>query len=238
MKTQRQLPKYKQNSQSELALASKPLVFANPQTLAAAGPIEIGFTLDTSDSMGRLLNSAVAGFNVLVSEQRAIGPEASLSFNLFSSGVHTIYSGVEINSVPEINLALLAAHSGATALLDGIGCVIKTVGARADRRSGSRVLIAILTDGMENHSRLYSFTDIFASIHYRRSVHKWEFLFMCADDAGERYGLSLGIQKTNICRFSTNPEEMKLLLSRLSAAVGAYRLGNRSFAGYLTDKTK
>lgn len=232
------MPTYKQNSQSQLARGAEPLVFAKPQPLAVTGRFEIGFTLDTSDSMGRLLNSAVTGFNTLVDEQRAIGPDASLSFNLFSSGVHDVYSGVELGSVPALTLALLADHSGSTALLDGIGCVIKTVGGRVDHRDGCKVLIAILTDGMENNSRLFSFQDIFSMIHYRRTVHKWEFLFMCADQAGERYGLSLGIQKANICRFSTNPEELKLLLGRLSKSIGAYRLGDRNFAGYLIDKTR
>ena len=74
-------------------------------------------------------------------------------------------------------------------------------------------------------------------IHYRRTVHQWEFLFICADEGAERYGLSLGIQRANICRFDISPEGIKLLLDRLSKATAAFRLGDRNFAGYLTDRS-
>jgi hypothetical protein len=231
------MPTYKQNSQSELALSQKPLEFAKPAALITAGPFEMGFTLDTSDSMNRLLDAAATGYNTLISEQREFGP-GCLTFNTFASTVRPIHSGLELSSVPKIDRLFLSLHSGATALLDGIGSIIKAVSERTDKGCGSRALIAILTDGNENSSSFYRFEDVFAMIHYRRSVHKWEFLFMCANQCGEGYGLSLGIQKSNICRFDTDPGEIKLLLGRLSKAVGAYRLGDRNFAGFLTDRSR
>lgn len=230
------MPTYKQNENRELALAQKPLAFAKFD-LVATGPFEMGFTLDTSDSMGRLLDAAAAGYNKLVAEQRELGP-ANLSFNTFASTVRPIHAGLELAKVPEIDRVFLKLHGGATALLDGIGSVIKAVSERTDKRCGAKALIAILTDGGENNSSFYRLEEVFAMIHYRRSVHKWEFLFMTADTAGERYGLALGIQKSNICRFDADPGEIKLLLDRLSKAVGAYRLGNRNFAGFLTDRTR
>jgi hypothetical protein len=231
------MPVYKQISQSQLALNQKPLEFAKPEALVAAGPFEMGFTLDTSDSMKGLLDAAATGYNTLVAEQCELGP-GCLTFNAFASTVRPIHSGLELASVPKIDRFFLELHGGATALLDGIGTVISAVGLRADRRCGTKALIAILTDGNENNSSFYRLEDVFAMIHYRRTVHHWEFLFMCADHWGERYGLSLGIQKSNICRFDVDPAEIKLLLGRLSKAIGAYRLGNRNFAGFLTDRTR
>lgn len=239
------MPTYRQNDTSTLTVA-KPLKFGKPaaQSRGAvipspAGPLELGFTLDTSESMTRLFAAAAEGFNGFVAEQHAAGP-GFLSFNTFSDHVHEVFTGVELGAVEKIDEAFLARDIGATALLDGIGTIIGSVACRFDKlpAAGRRgALVAILTDGAENFSRKFSKERIFELIHFRRSVHHWEFLFICADEFGERYGLGLGIQKSNIVRFDTSSKGLRLLLARLSKAAGAFRLGDRNFAGYLTDRT-
>jgi hypothetical protein len=232
------MPTYQQNTRA-LATAEKPLQFAKAETLSLNGPLQIGFTLDTSSSMEALFKAAASGYNAFVEEQRAIGP-AKFTFNCFSSKVYPVHSAIEISQVPIIDTAFLSSMSGGTALLDGIGTVMQELGRRYDevRSQRPRVLIAILTDGMENSSKQFSPGDIFQMVHYRRSLHRWEFLFIAASEQGEREGLSLGIQKANICRFETSDEGVRLLMRRLSQSVGAYRLGDRNFAGYLTDRSK
>jgi hypothetical protein len=238
------MPTYRQKIQSSALAKPIQLEFAKPteregaDQLAGCGLLQIGFTLDTSQSMDRLLEAAAAGYNAFVAEQREIGP-AELTFNCFSSEIYPVHSALAIGQVPAIDRSFLASKSGATALLDGIGDVMKRVGVRFDelRNQGPRALIAILTDGMENSSDNFTPSDIFQMIHYRRTVHRWEFLFIAATEAGERYGLSLGIQKSNICRFETSVEGVRSLMRRLSLSVGAYQLGDKNFAGYLTDRT-
>lgn len=235
------MPTYKQNQNSSEIVASSKVVFADPKKLAITGPLEIGFTLDASGSMTRLFAAAATGYNAFVAEQQKLGPGAQFTFNTFETRVHPVHANVAIESVPDIDTRFLIERGGgATALLDGIGDAIKRVGVRFDefRKSGRnpRAIIAILTDGDENSSVHFTRDQIFQMIHYRRTVYAWEFLFICADESGERFGLSLGIPKRNICRFSTNPDEIRGLMGRLSKAVGAYRLGDRNFAGYLTDR--
>ena len=238
------MPTYRQNDQKALAV-QKPLEFGKPAgqvggaiAKIAGGPLELGFTLDASDSMAKLFEAAANGFNSFVAEQHAAGP-GFLSFNCFATTVHHVFAGLELGQVEKIDKQFLAGRSGATALLDGIGAIIQSVASRFDKLPAPRrgALVAILTDGMENSSQKFTKENVFQMIHYRRSVYRWEFLFICASDAAEAYGLSLGIQKTNICRFDTSPEGIKALLNRLSKASSAYRLGNRNFAGFLTDRT-
>jgi len=50
---------------------------------------------------------------------------------------------------------------------------------------------------------------------------------------GEKSKLSVAA-----CRFETNEKGVRILMQRLLRVVGAYRLGDRNFAGYLTDRTK
>ena len=239
------MPTYRQNDPGQSIVPAKPLKFGLPANQVGgavaripAGPLELGFTLDTSSSMGHLLDAAANGFNKFLEEQCAAGP-GYLSFNCFSSEVYPVCTGAELGTVEPVTRAFLAKRCGSTALLDGIGNVIKAVADRFDKLPNPRkgALVAILTDGMENCSKKFRHAEIFELIHYRRSVHQWEFLFLCASESAERYGLLLGIKKANICRFDTSPEGIKLLLGRLSKAAGAFRLGNRNFAGYLTGRT-
>jgi hypothetical protein len=239
------MPIYRQNEPSKTIVAQKPLKFGKPADQVGgavvqmpAGPLELGFTLDSSHSMFRLFEAAANGFNSFVAEQHAAGP-GFLSFNCFSSIVHHVYAGLELGQVEKIDAKFLSERSGATALLDGIGSIIQSVASRFDKLRTPRrgALVAILTDGLENCSEKFTKEDVFAMINYRRSVHRWEFLFICASDTAAAYGLSLGIQKANICRFDTSPEGIKLLLDRLSKASNAYRIGDRNFAGFLTDRT-
>jgi hypothetical protein len=231
------MPTYKQN-QAELALRPKPLEFPKPLAPILSGPIEIGFTLDVSDSMDRLLDAAAAGYNAFVDEQKILGP-ARFTFNMFATAVHPVHASLEIENVPAINRTFLSKHMGSTALLDGIGDVIQRVGRRYDelRQHNPRAIIAILTDGMENSSEMFSQADIFQLVHYRRTVHRWEFIFICASEGAQAYGLELGIKKVNIVRFDTDPAGIRLSLQRLSKAISAYRLGDRNFAGYLLHRT-
>lgn len=241
------MPTYRQNEPSKAIVRQREPEFGKPAQAtrregavipATAGPLELGFTLDTSASMQPLFEAAAKGFNAFIADQQAAGP-GFLSFNCFSTTVREVFAGLELAQVRPIDREFLAQKNNSTALLDGIGCVIGAVAGRWDKlpKPNRGALVAILTDGFENSSREFGHSDIFQMIHYRRSVHRWEFLFICASDAAERYGLSLGIQKTNICRFDTSPEGIKLLLDRLSKASNAFRLGDRNFTGYLTDRT-
>jgi hypothetical protein len=44
-----------------------------------------------------------------------------------------------------------------------------------------KVIIAILTDGEENSSRTFTWTQISDKIRHQREVYKWEFLFLGAN---------------------------------------------------------
>lgn len=128
---------------------------------------------------------------------------------------------------------------GTTALLDGIGLMLAEIGNRFDELAlKPRVLIVILTDGMENSSKEFLVRTIAEAIHRRRTVNHWEFLFFTQGQAGADYAIRLNIPKSHIIQFDADPESVKLLLGRLSKAVGAYQLGDRNFARLLLEDKK
>ena len=189
-------------------------------------PPELGFVLDRSSSMETLQAEAIAGFNTLVDEQRKLEPPASFSFALFSNEVSFLYDGIPLPEVPPLTPALYEPDGG-TALNDAIGSMIQRIGKRAKR--STRVLIAILTDGRENVSRQFSRDDILSMITYRRTTYDWQFIFIGPEEA-LAYALSIGIPRSNVVSFDTDPAGMKLIMDRLSKSMRAYQLGDRKYA--------
>ena len=74
---------------------------------------------------------------------------------------------------------------GTTALLDAIGRTIDETGARLgalpESERPDRVLMVIITDGLENASSHYKRSQIFKMISAQRDVYKWTFLFIAAN---------------------------------------------------------
>ena len=153
-------------------------------------------------------------------------PPASFSFALFSHEVSFLYNGIPLPEVPPLTPALYEPDGG-TALNDAIGSMIQAIGKRAKR--STRVLIAILTDGGENMSKSFSRADILSMITYRRTTYDWQFIFIGPEEALS-YALSIGIPRSNVVSFDTDPAGMKLIMDRLSKSMRAYQLGDRKYA--------
>ncbi|MCX6484764.1 MAG: VWA domain-containing protein, partial [Mycobacterium sp.] len=86
---------------------------------------------------------------------------------------------------------------GRTALLDSAGVFITEVGERlaalpSDQRPG-QVICLIMTDGMENASRRWTWDAVKKLITEQREVYGWKFIFLGADidavEVGERMGV-------------------------------------------------
>jgi hypothetical protein len=120
------------------------------------------------------------------------------------------------------------APAGSTALLDGIGLTIETIGDRIDyREAPSKVLVAILSDGAENSSLKYSLAEIAGEIDYRIWEDGWEFIYLAAGNEAAAYAKRLAIPEDHIFNFLA--EDVETLLLKCSKAVTQYRLGNRDY---------
>src|SRR5207244_2961837 len=87
--------------------------------------------------------------------------------------------------------------NGDTALLDAIGDSIDRTGARlrklAERDRPSKVVVVILTDGLENASRAYSREHVFGMIQHQREKCSWEFVFLGANQDAIQEAANMGI---------------------------------------------
>ena len=217
------MPKYIQtDTETALAKRADALAFLNRP------PNQLGLCLDASASMEGLVGAVIRGSNQLVADN----PQSNVTRVMFGTGVSVAVR----NSPADALLPMTEGEyvtSGGTALLDGLGDTIAEIAKVYDppsKMNKPRVIIALLTDGMENASHRFKLEDIRQTVAYRRISCDWQFIYLTSADTG--YGLRLGIQPTHIASFD-DPVSLARLLERLKMAVGAFYLGDRNFARFL-----
>jgi hypothetical protein len=141
----------------------------------------IAALLDRSGSMQPLRGDVEGGFDAFVADQRAQPGEVLMTLARFDDRYETVFANRPIAEVPPLELA----PRGRTALLDGIGRLVTEVGAALaampeDERP-SKVIVMVMTDGMENSSREWTGEAVRALIAQQEREYSWEFLFLGAD---------------------------------------------------------
>lgn len=150
------------------------------------------FVLDRSGSMASCLDDTIKGFNQFVEEQKNVGiDQLGLTLVTFDDVIETVYHKKPIADVSQLNRDIYIPRNS-TALLDAIGETIKT--AEKDNVENNNVIIAILTDGLENSSKNFDLKDIHKKISEKRSLG-WKFIFLGANQDAIRSGEQLGIDR-------------------------------------------
>ena len=147
---------------------------------------EIAFILDRSGSMQSIAEAAVNSFNELLVRQQEEHDQTpvKMSLVLFNTTYEVPFSSVNAPELSRLDMATYAPDGG-TALLDAIGRTIDDLGAHlasmteVDRPG--KVIVAIMTDGLENASRVFTWEQISDKIKHQEDVYKWEFLFLGAN---------------------------------------------------------
>jgi hypothetical protein len=164
-----------------------------------------------------------------------------LTLVLFDHEYIVAHDGVPIKDVPPLDNHSYVPR-GTTALLDAIGRTINTIGERLDRapepeRPG-KVIIAILTDGLENASQEFKRKEIFKMIKHQREVYSWEFIFLGAKQDAISAGAKMGIPIANAVTFSEAPGGTARAFDAVSRVAASYRAGDADYAQHLAKAAK
>lgn len=187
---------------------------------------EIVCVIDRSRSMDCKRNEAIGGFNAFLESQKKLPGEARLTLVLFDNEYLLSCDGANLQDVPTLNEETYVPR-GTTALLDAIGKTIVTVGERLcktpEPERPEKVIVAILTDGLENASQKYDRKQIHAMIRHQREVYSWEFLFLAANQDAITEGASIGIQAQDAVHFDATQAGAPIAFSRMSDRVAEQR---------------
>ena len=174
---------------------------------------DITMVLDRSGSMQSIKDDTIGGFDAFISEQRRLPGRCTVSLVQFDNVYEEVYTGRDLADVPSLTLV----PRGSTAMLDAIGRAVNATGARLaampeDERPGT-VIVGIMTDGLENASREFTYPMIKALIEQQEQVYGWTFMYMGANQDAIEVGASLGVARDRSLTY-TGPN--------VAAAMGAY----------------
>lgn len=158
----------------------------------------IVFLLDRSGSMDEIRDDAIGGFNTLLADQQAAPGNCTFTLVQFDTQdpAEIVHDAKPIQEVPPLDRDTYQPRGG-TPLLDAMGHLIAHTGQRlaamAEHQRPGKVIFAVLTDGLENSSRLHTRSQIFDMVKHQREVYNWQFMFLGADQDAIAEAASFGI---------------------------------------------
>lgn len=186
--------------------------------------------LDRSGSMESIIGDAIGGFNEFIKEQKKLEDEASMTVALFDDRYDLLYDNVPIKEVKDFDRNTWSPR-GLTALYDAIGKTVNTVKQthknlkKKDRPN--KVLVCVVTDGMENNSREYTQRQIQDLIKECEKEHDWAFIYLAANQDAFAAGTSFGIRGGNTYNFTADGTGMQNVSATLTNAATYYRSASR-----------
>ena len=180
--------------------------------------IHVCFVVDSSGSMATSIDDVKGGFKKIIEEQKAnTKGECAVSYFDFNSKVTEVYRG---KNVKEINSELDYIPAGMTALMDGVGIAIDTIGkwlnSMPEDEKPEQNMIVIITDGGENFSKEYSANRVREMIKHQQDKYSWNFVFLGADLNDVKDAIDLGIATRGVTTKSTLGKSYDIINSSIS----------------------
>lgn len=197
--------------------------------------------VDESGSMATTASDTVGGINTFITGNKDGPGRATLSLTKFDSQTpfNPVYAMQDIATVELIRPSQFTP-GGSTPLLDAIGNMINALGRRLalmpeDQRPG-KVVINIITDGLENASKMFSREQIRGMIDLQRGKYNWEFVFIGANQDAITAGESLGIGRDTSLTYTDNPAGIRAVYTSLVTNSSRLRGGTGQTMGFSDDQ--
>ena len=192
---------------------------------------ELAFILDRSGSMSSMAADAIEGFNFFLHEQQHAQGHARLTLVLFDDEYLVPIESIPVEEVVPLDHTTYVPRNS-TALLDAIGRTIDELGARLDAlpeaaRPG-KVIVTILTDGLENASVHETWRTVSQRIRHQTEKYAWEFLFLGANQDAIATAAQLHIATGNAATYHADGIGIRSTarsISRKSSALRARAAG-------------
>ena len=180
--------------------------------------IHVCFVVDSSGSMTSSIDDVKGGFKRIIEEQKAnTKGECAVSYFDFNSTVTEVYRGKDVK---EINSELNYTPFGMTALMDGVGIAIDTIGkwlnSMPEDEKPEQNMIVIITDGGENFSKEYSANRVREMIKHQQDKYSWNFVYLGADLNNVKDAIDLGIATRGVTTKSTLGKSYDIINSSIS----------------------
>lgn len=191
-----------------------------------AEPVQIICILDRSGSMQSLTEDTIGGYNSFLAKQKQNPGQAEVTTILFDDEYEIISESVDINQAKDLTDSEYFAR-GTTALLDAVGKTITNTLGKMEKEKicpeKRRVLIMIMTDGLENSSIEYDKAAVKKLISLTTEKYKWNYLFIGANMDSVSEAKNLGIQAKHAANYSHDSGGVQKSFSMMDAAASEVR---------------
>src|ERR1700722_9536302 len=186
----------------------------------------IAVLVDRSGSMAQCRDDMEGGLNTFVESQAQEPGDAEITLAQFDTTYERAWPIAPINDAPTYSLM----PRGCTALLDAMGRFITEVGEELAKRDEAdrpgKVIVFIVTDGLENSSVDWTRERVKALVEQQCSQWQWEFVFLGADMDAIQEGASVGVPQKSSLTF--DKANARLTYAMASNYVSAVRGGNKA----------
>ena len=192
---------------------------------------ELICVINRSGSMESIRDDAIGGFNAFIAEQKKQPEPTRVTLELFDDQFDQIYEAMPIDEILGLDHNTFVPR-GSTALLDAVGRSLANAYVRINNLPATErpqaVIVAILTDGMENSSREFDFNSVSDIIAKRRAESGWEFVFLGANQDAIATASKLSMSSDDAVNFAPTPEGTQTAYMAMSARVNERRSRYRS----------
>ena len=187
---------------------------------------ELVFILDRSGSMSGLEEDTIGGFNSVIEKQKRQSGKCLVTTLLFDSRVQTLHDRVELQELRPMTREDYCV-GGCTALLDALGGTIRHI-ANIHRYARpedvpARTSFVIMTDGLENASRVFGSEEVKRMIRHEKEKYGWEFLFLAANIDAVETAERMGIQRDRAVNYHPDEKGIRMAYDAVDKVVSARR---------------
>lgn len=180
--------------------------------------------LDRSGSMTSIMTDSIGGFNTFLKKQKELPDEATITVALFDDKYELLYDNVDIKKAKELTEDVWYPR-GMTALYDAIGKTINTEKAnfiKLGKERPAKVLVCVVTDGLENASREFNL-EATKNLIKNCEDDDWNFIYLAANQDAFAVGTSFGISAGNTYTYTANSDGVMNMSATLNNASMSYR---------------
>jgi Mg-chelatase subunit ChlD len=197
----------------------------------------ISVILDRSGSMETIREDTIGGFNAFLKDQQGEPGAATLTLVQFDDQdpYEVVHHFKPIDEVPALSRKTYVPR-GATPLLDAMGRGMNDVEKSiADMDKGdrpARLVMAFITDGMENSSREFQKDQVTKMIEERTEKDGWQFVFLSADLGAIDEAVNMGIDADSAMPYAKSATGSARAWRALSRGTSRYRSGRTKKLGF------
>ena len=192
------------------------------------GVLHVAFVLDKSGSMQSVEEAVVAGYNDYLRELRGQGGETRFTLTTFDTSFQHVCIGEPLDTVTELRHRDYRP-GGMTALYDAIAHTVLESDRRlhSDGHGAEKVLVVVMTDGLENSSTDYDAHTIAELVRTYDERPNWTFVYLGAGhdsiEATRHAASQMGYKTDNAMRWTHDPASARKSMHSLADATALHR---------------